>query len=393
VNITGRRTHALATLLLTLAPAACGGGGATDSPDAAPATVDAGAVDAVPLLELGAACDAASACLSGFCADGVCCDAACDGACEACGPAGACGPADEGTTCRAAAGPCDVVETCDGASAACPVDGFVSAASEVVCREAQGGCDATELCTGTEAACPPDELIAEGNECRAAGGSCGLAETCTGVDVDCPLDEVEPAGTGCGAYRCTGDSDVCPTSCASTEDCNVGLTCVDGACTQAKWVFATSTRQVGNLGGLAGADAICQARATAAGLGGTYRAWLADASGSPSTRFVQANVPYLMPVAGASAIKIADSYADLVDGSLDHAIDHDELGASVTGFTYTNVFPAGTHISAAQSCVGWTSGSVNDTGGLGSTTAATTAWTNSGGGSCNTMARLFCFEQ
>jgi hypothetical protein len=65
VNITGRRTHALATLLLPIALTACGGGGATDSPDAAPATVDAGAVDAVPLLELGAACDAASACLSG----------------------------------------------------------------------------------------------------------------------------------------------------------------------------------------------------------------------------------------------------------------------------------------------------------------------------------------
>ena len=41
-------------------------------------------------------------------------------------------------------------------------------------------------------------------------------------------------------------------------------------------VFATSTLQDGNLGGLAGADAICNTRASAAGLPGAYVAWLSS---------------------------------------------------------------------------------------------------------------------
>src|SRR5437868_4155746 len=50
-------------------------------------------------------------------------------------------------------------------------------------------------------------------------------------------------------------------------------------------VFVTSTRYTANLGGLAGADAICQAHATDAGLPGTYRAWISTAAEAPATRF------------------------------------------------------------------------------------------------------------
>src|SRR2546428_3153004 len=43
--------------------------------------------------------------------------------------------------------------------------------------------------------------------------------------------------------------------------------------------FVTSTSQAAaSLGSLAGADALCQARAASAQLSGTYRAWLSDGS-------------------------------------------------------------------------------------------------------------------
>lgn len=42
----------------------------------------------------GSACDGPGACASGFCAEGICCDTACDGACDSCSPAGICGPVD-----------------------------------------------------------------------------------------------------------------------------------------------------------------------------------------------------------------------------------------------------------------------------------------------------------
>src|SRR5215468_487958 len=49
-------------------------------------------------------------------------------------------------------------------------------------------------------------------------------------------------------------------------------------------VFVTSTVHDCAFGGLTAADAFCQARAQAAGLPGSYKAWLADANGSPATR-------------------------------------------------------------------------------------------------------------
>lgn len=49
-------------------------------------------------------------------------------------------------------------------------------------------------------------------------------------------------------------------------------------------VFVTSTEHTANLGGLAGADAICAARATAAGLAGTYKAWLSTSTVSAKSR-------------------------------------------------------------------------------------------------------------
>ena len=52
-------------------------------------------------------------------------------------------------------------------------------------------------------------------------------------------------------------------------------------------VFVTSTTHNGNLGGVAGADAICNARAAAAGLPGSYLAWISMADDDPEFRFFQ----------------------------------------------------------------------------------------------------------
>ncbi len=46
------------------------------------------------------------------------------------------------------------------------------------------------------------------------------------------------------------------------------------------------------MGGLVGADAACQQRAAVAGLTGTYKAWLADATSSPATRLTHHLGPY-----------------------------------------------------------------------------------------------------
>ena len=58
-------------------------------------------------------------------------------------------------------------------------------------------------------------------------------------------------------------------------------------------MFISSVDMNGNLGGLRGADATCQARATTARLPGTYKAWLSGSNDSPSTRFTQSTRPYV----------------------------------------------------------------------------------------------------
>ena len=80
-----------------------------------------------------------------------------------------------------------------------------------------------------------------------------------------------------------------PTFCANLqtdpENCNAcgapcmfDQQCIGGTCRSPKRAFVTSTLQTGAMGGLNGADGICQMRANGAGFSGTYRAWLSDAT-------------------------------------------------------------------------------------------------------------------
>ena len=101
------------------------------------------------------------------------------------------------------------------------------------------------------------------------------------------------------------------------------------------YVFVSSQKFNGNLGGIAGADQKCQDLADAAGLPGTYFAWLADSdpANAPASRFTQAPNAYLRPGIGSAAPQVvADDWADLTDGSLDLAINVTENGAQFGGF-------------------------------------------------------------
>jgi len=178
---------------------------------------------------------------------------------------------------------------------------------------------------------------------------------------------------------------------------NAGDVCAEVSfCT----VFTTRTFHQGNLNGLAGADAICNARAAEASLPGIYMAWLADQTGSPSTRFVQSTVPYVL----TDGNTVANSYIDLVtDGTLLIAIDLDEFGDAVTGgqaaLNWTNVLTAGnvSEIDQSLNCIEWTA--TGDTSGpkarFGENTSTTARWTGIPNtfALCRLQLHLYCFEQ
>lgn len=179
-----------------------------------------------------------------------------------------------------------------------------------------------------------------------------------------------------------------------------GTSCVDAGPTFGpKAVFVTSQTFTADLGGLAGADAKCQALATAAGLTGTFRAWLSDGDGSPSTRFSRTGQPYRL----VDGSVVADDWTALTSGVLRHAIDRTETGGpppDSTGFcgsepnlVWTDTNADGTLGSVAASCGGWTdvlSASVA----AGSANKQDLAWTgHCFGPGCGGRAALYCFEQ
>ncbi len=171
------------------------------------------------------------------------------------------------------------------------------------------------------------------------------------------------------------------------------------ACSTNKKVFVSSATYDGNLGGLAGADAKCQALADAAALPGTYKAWLSDSTGSPSTRFTQSTVPYVL----VDGTVVANDWADLVDGTLAHAIDKTELGGappvgntSCAGGGYATVWSAtsqsGTLASASLTCSNWTATTGGAYWGVATqTNSFWSAWCT--GGICSWVSPLYCFQQ
>ena len=177
-------------------------------------------------------CTAGDQCQSGFCADGVCCDKACTGACDACAQTGR-----EGH-CTVVAGGADGFPTCgafvcDGAGASCPQgcsDDSVCAAGHYC----NGTTCATKKATGTT--CSGDSQCLSGycvdgfccgTACAGACDVCGVA----GSEGTCRLEPLGSSGNpSCAPFTCRGDSAACPTSCATDFECASGRYCEAGGC-------------------------------------------------------------------------------------------------------------------------------------------------------------------
>jgi cysteine-rich repeat protein len=259
------------------------------------------------------------------------------------------------------------------------------------CRQVACGdtfIDGTEECEGTNL---------NGKDCLTQGFEHGTlscsATTCSFDLSQCYKcgDGVVNAGEECDDGINNGPDKACSATCTKTT-CGDGIIqapngagvneqCDDGnpsnsndavcsnSCTinDYKWVFVTSGTWNGNLGGVVGADAKCNAAASAAVvpglppgtvLPGTYKALIGTQRGStsmdgmdpcdvthdgPSASFSKPNIPYML----VDGTIIANSFADLTTSKsgnyLRAPLNRDEQGNLVSsGNVWTNVYVYGT---------------------------------------------------
>jgi hypothetical protein len=149
-------------------------------------------------------------------------------------------------------------------------------------------------------------------------------------------------------------------------------------------VFVTSTMHNGNFGTLANADAFCAARATAAGLPGTYVAWLSTSTVDAVTRL--GNARGFVRTDGAP---FADTLSDIVSNEIWNALHFDENGQDVgSDVAWTGTRRDGT--ATAETCNDWTS--TDGSGRVGFTQGGPAVWTEPPSSlDCTTSQRVYCF--
>lgn len=166
-----------------------------------------------------------------------------------------------------------------------------------------------------------------------------------------------------------------------------------GAADCERVVFVTSQDYLGALGGVAGADAKCQAAANASTFlrikGHTFVAWISTTATTPALRLTHATKRYLR----SDNATVAADWNDLTNGDLQNGIAFDELGGNQSGhsvWTGTNTV-GGTFEGIA--CSDWTSSDVMNKGARGNGGGNGNGWSASGEDVCSSTGRLYCFEK
>ena len=177
----------------------------------------------------GAQCAGGGECASGNCVQGVCCNSACNTPCVACnlqGAVGTCKPlannAPDARCTDSGAANCGTDGQCDG-NGACqkyPAGTQCMAAS---CPKGSATLNPAKQCDGN-GACQPTGMARSCGAflCNATGDAC--LTNCQG-DTDCVKPNLcNPNNNRCGSQAPAGQT------CTRTEECQAGLSCVDGVC-------------------------------------------------------------------------------------------------------------------------------------------------------------------
>ena len=211
------------------APYRCTGGGCAN-----PCSFDADCTDGnfcfngvcVPRQDIGKICSAANQCGSGFCVEGLCCDTACNGKCQACTAANKASGTDDGTCGDAKEGVDPHSDCADDGAPSCQRDGECNGsgacrfyANDTTCglTSCSGNVKTGFLCNGTGACLP--------NASQSCGAFLCVSGTCT---TDCTTSDQCAKEAWCNAGVCVLRADR-GTGCTIDDECSTGH-CVDEVC-------------------------------------------------------------------------------------------------------------------------------------------------------------------
>lgn len=322
-------------LLVPLVLAACPSpGDATDSSSGEPSSSSTSAADTgsssvtstgepcpVGALDCpctgGGSCDAGLVCEIGTCVEG-------------------CAVGSLGCTCTQG-GTCDGGLACDagmcveGVSETCG-DGTVDEFEE--CDDASDNGDDKACTSSCKLAFCGDGLVGPGETCDGTEGctdACALS-TCGNGQLD-PGEECEPARP----------DDECTSVCTDAR----------------KIIFVTSEHyKGGEIGGVAGGDAKCQALADKAGLVGEFKSWLATGKDdAPLVRFAWSGAPYVM----VDGTELAPNWEKLAHAPTltEHGVPFTastvECGTSVMTVWSSQIIGPFTTDGVEYACGGWAS--------------------------------------
>lgn len=158
--------------------------------------------------------------------------------------------------------------------------------------------------------------------------------------------------------------------------------------------FVTSTLYNGNLGGLAGADAKCQARGeagTASSIAAPGTVWRAILSSGTNAVNAVERLALTTEIKKVDGSVVALGSDDLFDGGLSAPLNLDENGAIVNATAWTGSYQDGT---GTNDCAAWTVATSGTDGAQGSTSAVNNTWLYASGtaGSCANTHRLYCIS-
>lgn len=151
--------------------------------------------------------------------------------------------------------------------------------------------------------------------------------------------------------------------------------------------FVSSTLTTGNIGGVAGADAICNAAAQAANLPGTYVAWISTSKVNAIER-IEAQGPWHL----VNGVELAKTKADLVKGSLAQRFDKDEKGNTPPveeDRVWTGTGANGTF--SGDDCGEW--GASGKKGLVGEAEQTGAGWTALVKEACSEVNRVYCLQR